>query len=416
MFLEENSPGVRLQQIITIGAKYMGVQDGVAIKASDNLNVEIHPRWSQVSVWDVTGDGTTFEKAVWIDPKIWEMDQPAFTCSPPCYAKLPPWKGATRTVNYPILTVSSGTWTSRITRAPLTITDVMFDVVTFTAGSSKAIQKRQPFGEFWPTPITTPNWPVVTYRGPNGARSTTAPKAKFPAPPASIGPGAPPPAQGSWPTKAVKAVLNTKREEPLVSECAFPDFGCQQNPWEYGGFQDPPKAPEDDDDDDYDENEEDGKVICPDPTSTTTTTDRPDPTEEPISLPEPSPMENRGRCYNYGTEADHARINDAVYKFCGDAADDGDVLRDGWNRKSRYDYSLEQLWTKPPLSVEIWLGVRDSCQFQFSYGECVNYGQRPIDACDCDSKDGKHGGEVQNDCIRMYVMPMPISAASSGRE
>jgi hypothetical protein len=48
MLLDENFSGVRIQQIITIGAKYMAVQDGVGIKAADNLNVEIHPKWSQV--------------------------------------------------------------------------------------------------------------------------------------------------------------------------------------------------------------------------------------------------------------------------------------------------------------------------------------------------------------------------------
>lgn len=68
MLLDENFSGVRIQQIITIGAKYMGVQDGVGVKAIDNLNVETHPRWSQVSVWDINGNGTSYDKAVRVDP------------------------------------------------------------------------------------------------------------------------------------------------------------------------------------------------------------------------------------------------------------------------------------------------------------------------------------------------------------
>jgi hypothetical protein len=205
------------------------------------------------SVWDVTGNGTAFDKAVWVDPKIWDMDQPQFTCSAPCIAKIPPWKGATRTVNYPVLTVSEGTWTSKVTIAPLTITEVHFEMVTLAPNRGNGRnQKRQAFGEFWPKPITTPSWPRVTYEGPDGDVTVTAPTVAFPTPPSSIGPNAPAPKQGNWPRVAIKAIEGIG-EMPIVGQCSWPDFGCPVDPWQYGGMDGPPM----DEPGDWDENEED---------------------------------------------------------------------------------------------------------------------------------------------------------------
>jgi hypothetical protein len=400
MLLEENSAGVRIQQIITIGAKYMGVQDGVGVKAIDNLNVETHPRWSQISVWDVDGNGTSFDRAVWIDPEIWEMDQPAFTCSPPCYAKIPPWTGATRTINYPIMTVSSGTWTSRITRSPLTITNVLFEVATLTEGDSNRARKRQPYGEFWPTPITTPNWPVVTYKGPDGSTSTTAPTVKFPAAPKSIGPGAADPEEGSWPTSPVKAVVG-RQEYPLVEECFFPDFDCPKGPWEYGGFEDPPKLP----DEEYDENETENPTLCPEETSTSTKSDKPTSTREPIKIPVPSPMENEADCYGWGGRAaDNERLRNALHSFCSSIADDGDILKANYDSGTK-SYPFPINGAEIGLKVLVWLHIKDKCQWEYTYDECIRYGKVPIDSCDCHGENNKYGGYVRNNCLEMRVDP-----------
>ncbi|KAK6081240.1 hypothetical protein SCUP234_04893 [Seiridium cupressi] len=110
--------------LVTIGAKYMAIMDGKGIPAIDNFNVDMHPDWSQISILDVSSNGTTqFDEILWIDPAIWDMDQPQFTCSPSYNVRIPPWTDATSTVNYPLITVSHGTWTRIITQAPLTITE-----------------------------------------------------------------------------------------------------------------------------------------------------------------------------------------------------------------------------------------------------------------------------------------------------
>ena len=400
MLLDENYSGVRIQQIITIGAEYMAVQDGEGIKAVDNLNVEIHPKWSQVSVWDVAGNGTSFDKAIWIDPEIWDMDQPEFTCSAPCVAKIPPWKGATRTVDYPMLTVSDGSWTSTITRAPLTITEVLFEVVTLAQGGGNGrVRKRQDFGEFWPTPATTPYWPKVTYKGPDGSKTTTAPTVKFPDPPSSIGPDAPAPTKGNWPSKAIKAVEG-RQEIPLVGQCYFNDFACLPNPWEYGKMEDPP----DSNPDDYDEDADEAMVACPTSTKTKTTTTQPTKTmEEPIQIPEPSPRENRKDCYDSGRGADNKRIGNAIKSFCNSLADNGDILRGGFMRKGDYPFPISG--AEIPLKVTISLEIKRNCQWEYTDSECQRYGRVPIDSCDCNGENGKHGGYVRNNCLVMRVDP-----------
>jgi hypothetical protein len=57
ILLENNRANVRLQHLITIGAKYSLVENGKGLLAIDNLNVDTHPRWSQISVYDVEDKG-----------------------------------------------------------------------------------------------------------------------------------------------------------------------------------------------------------------------------------------------------------------------------------------------------------------------------------------------------------------------
>ncbi len=72
-----------------VGVSPQFSQRGKPIAALDYLNVEAHPCWSQMSVLDVASDGQLAELP-WIDPKIWNMDQPAFTCVHPCVVAIPP--------------------------------------------------------------------------------------------------------------------------------------------------------------------------------------------------------------------------------------------------------------------------------------------------------------------------------------
>jgi hypothetical protein len=72
----------------------MAVMDGKGILAKDNLNVNSHPFWSQISVLDVSSNGSMYGEYIWVDPKIWDMDQLVHLFAPlqcqdspmdPCY-------------------------------------------------------------------------------------------------------------------------------------------------------------------------------------------------------------------------------------------------------------------------------------------------------------------------------------------
>jgi hypothetical protein len=164
LLLSSNKASVRIQNLITIGAKYMAVMDGKGIAAVDNLNVNSHPFWPQITILDVSSTGTQFNDLIWIDSAVWDMDTPTFTCIPPCNVKIPPWTVATSTVNYPLITVTSGTWSSTITQAPLTISQWVFEIVTLTQDTNQKV-KRQGFEPFLPVLATTPFWPSVIYTG-----------------------------------------------------------------------------------------------------------------------------------------------------------------------------------------------------------------------------------------------------------
>ncbi|KAK0623773.1 pectate lyase superfamily protein-domain-containing protein, partial [Immersiella caudata] len=57
VYLDGNYDGVRIQHLVTIGAKYMVVQDGKGVLAIDNLVTTAHPRWSHVSIFDASSLG-----------------------------------------------------------------------------------------------------------------------------------------------------------------------------------------------------------------------------------------------------------------------------------------------------------------------------------------------------------------------
>ncbi len=72
-----------------------------------------------------------------------------------------------------------------ITRSPLIITQLYFDVVTLTADGSSGKNKErtsQGFSDFWPVPATTPGWPPVTYTNQDGNVVEATPTVPFPRP------------------------------------------------------------------------------------------------------------------------------------------------------------------------------------------------------------------------------------------
>ncbi|KAI1371648.1 glycoside hydrolase family 55 protein [Hypoxylon crocopeplum] len=405
VLLDSNFANVRFQNLITIGAKYMAVMDGKGISAIDNLNVDEHPKWSQVSILDVTSNGTQFNNLIWINPAIWDMDQPQFTCLPPCNVKIPPWTGATSTVNYPLLTVSDGTWTSTITKAPLTISEWVFKVVTLTQGAvaNNDKAKRQGFDAFWPVPATTSSWPAVIYNGPDGAPTTLAPTAAFPTPPPSIGPDAPPPPRGSWPKRAIQPYFGLD-DQPLVGECGFWDPFCIQQPWIYGDNGTGYGAP----DDSYNEDWEELEMVCPTPTSssstrTSTTTKVDTPTAEPSPYEHGDPTQNKLNCYNSGENTEHIRMDNAANSFCNSVGDPEVVWPELFAHSM--DLAFPDNGGLGFVTIKVRLEVKRDCEWAYDYAECRRYLNVPVDSCNCDGVDWKQGGVVENNCLKWQIDP-----------
>ena len=406
LLLEKNFSNVRIQHLVTIGAKYMAVMDGKGILAKDNLNVDSHPFWSQISVLDVSSNGSMYDEYIWVDPRIWDMEQPAFTCSPPCNVKIPPWTRATSTLNFPLITVSDGEWTSTITKPPMTISEWVFEPVTLTGQAVN--QKRQGFEAFWPKPATTPHWPSVIYAGPDGESTTVGPKISFPTPPQSIGPNAQPPPTGSWPKRQIQPIIG-QIEEPLVKECGFMDWVCFTEPWIFGDN----NTISDGDDGDFDENWEDNWVVCPIPsssssssTSSTTSTktatseDPPEPTASPR---EGDAMQNEVDCYGgLDQKTEHTRIDSAIHDCCIAIGSSGDVFEENYFKSLTYTFYHS---TRTGVQILISLSVDPGCQFKYDYDLCHKYLEVPVNSCQCGGVNRKQGEFLNKDCYERRIDP-----------
>ncbi|KAI8211142.1 hypothetical protein K4K52_011113 [Colletotrichum sp. SAR 10_76] len=410
MKLENNFASVRIENLITIGAKYMAVMDGEGILATDNMNGEEHPFWSQVTLLDVGSNGTTnFNELIWIDPKIWDMDEPSFTCLPPCLIQLPPYTAATSTVNYPLMTVSDGTWTSTVTMAPLTISEWVLEVVTITAdsGARKGKRAAQGFAEFTPVAASTPQWPSISYQGNDGEATTTAPSVAFPTPPAGVVARGVTPYQGTldWPT---------------VDQCFFFSQQCLPDPWMYCDLNDAEcTAAGDDGSDpgDDDENLADLAVTCPaggaggDATivSSSTSTSSTSTTTSASAIPSPmetgDPSQNVASCYNSGETTENSRMQNGAASFCRGIASDN--FGPGYFHSGSYDFPYNGgIGT---VQIVISFEIFDDCDWNYSLDECERYLKVPTDSCNCSGVNGKQGGIVTNNCYKWRIDPNRVN-------
>jgi hypothetical protein len=305
------------------------------------------------------------------------MDQPQFTCSPPCEAQIPPWTGATSTVNYPLLTVSSGSWTSTVTREPLVVTEWVLEVETILPHADQTIK---------PTPATTPFWPAVVYNSADGRPTTTSAQGTFPTPPLSIGQS----------VKEVKVVFGSP-ESQLVQECGFLDFDdplCIGQPWFFGNKTSPGGAPNPGDI----ENSWDSRTWCP-RVSSTSADSPPRPTPSPLA--QGDARTNSVKCYNSGETTEGERMHNAARSFCGIISKD--ELQPKYFRSMHFPFPYNGgIGT---VDITISLEIKPRCSFTFSETLCEKYLSVPTDSCNCGGVNGKQGGIVENNCYIWRIDP-----------
>ncbi|KAL0932541.1 LysM domain-containing protein [Colletotrichum truncatum] len=440
VLLEDNHASVRWEHLVTIGAKYMVVMDGKGIAAKDNLNVNAHPFWSQVSLLDVTSDGKQYNDILWLDPSIWDMAQPEFSCQPPCRVKIPPYTGATTTVNYPLMTVSKDAWTSTITVRPLTLSKIGFEVMTLVEGGPNVKRdglNRRAFEEFWPIPATTAAWPVVVYNGPDGRASTASPTAAYPTPPPSIGPDAPPPQKGAWPARPLRPHVALQPRAALAVD-PNAEISERLKDWIFAGLSEQTT------------NNDSGQVpigegwgwdvpqisyngtmlvpggfpfgqiigilgvMCEQPQQTTTTTTRAQttepskPTEKPLKRPDAN--KNEINCYGSGRKMSNKRLRNGINSFCRNIGSAVGVEARGLEGRATGELKAgyKKEYIKPfsgQEEIRFSFEVLDGCTWTFDFDECTRYFKTPVDSCNCGGENGKQGGRGENDCLKWTTDP-----------
>lgn len=406
LLLENNSAGVRIQNLITIGAKYSIVQDGVGILATDNLNVDSHPSWSQITIFE-----TVSNAVLWIDPKIWDVNDPTIYCQPPCIIKLPPWQGATSTLDYPLVTASGDGWTTTVTRAPVTVSNWLLEPIT-VGGAGAAVAARQTdaaiaardgevLATIWPTFAPTPVWPYVVFKGGDGQATTTRPtEPTHPPPPPPAGPATPPkPPVGTWPSSLI---VKRGEQAPIVEPCNFDDPSCSPDYYDWDWMKPGSFTGFDGDEDPEEQNPEDEDVFCPPEEETSA--------QPPVSLPTtpvsppvavPSPAENEVHCYNSGAKADHDQIDGAVNSFCGQLEKIGHFDEDYFREWS----AALNVRNNQVLKIVMSLSVKSGCEWDFVSADCRRYLNVPADSCQCGGVNSKQGGYVTNNCLEWRLDP-----------
>ena len=434
MLLEGNHASVRLQHLITIGVQNMAVMEGQGILAADNLNVDAHPFWSQISILDVASDGDQFNDVIWVDPDIWNQDEPTFSCVPPCRVRIPAYTGATSVINFPLMTVSKDAWTSTITVPPLTLSSLGFDLVTLAdnAAGGGLNRRSTEFGEIWPVPATTSNWPVVVYTGPDGKASTASPTTAFPTPAPSIGPNAPAPANGAWPTRpliALRAAVDPDQQlEDMAKDALCRHWTTNPENWDMArlnecpGFYNSPLPPGEipiGGGWGWDVPEIVGvggmlsggeNIFCELPstttTATTTRTSSPSPTASRAD-----PGQNEVHCFNRGEPMSNERLQNGRRSACNQiqaqaqAGSGSRKRQSGGELKGGYKYENTFHQNGGKEEILITFEVFPGCAWTFSMDECLKYLATPVDSCNCNRLDDKQGGWGKNNCVGWMVDP-----------
>ncbi|KAI9148439.1 hypothetical protein HJFPF1_12271 [Paramyrothecium foliicola] len=111
---------------------------------------------------------------------------------------------------------------------------------------------------------------------------------------------------------------------------------------------------------------------------------------DPNFLDKPDPSRNQRNCYNTGKSVSRAAALVSAESF----------RRDVKNYKS--------VWSNDKLEMKKTPAGGYHFKFIFQtadYNECMRYMEVNIDSCDCDGENGKHGGWMENNCIRALIDP-----------
>jgi len=353
------------------------------------------------------GDDQGDDRLIWIDPAIWDSESPEVQCFPPCTLVLPPWTKTTSTIDYPRITVSRETWTSTITRPPITV--VQWQVETIIVDNDRTQTGNRTLS---PHLSTTTTWPPISYPDNKNQWHTTTPTGPHPPPP-----GPPPPPKLPWPPRIT---FGLGPPWPKVPKCLFsalncPPPGITPRPGiDDGGSSTstptgstvpittpiPPGENAARYEDQEDKPDDDACLLLPTTTEPPTTTQAP----PPPPLNQPDVLKNVKKCFG-GTHqwSRRSRAIQAIERFCD--AISGKTLgpRRLFTKRESWDYVPFDTPEIVPIGIVTTIEVKAGCEWKVDTFECGQQLRIPIDKCNEDGEDHKQGGTLENNCLKWTI-------------
>ncbi|RPA74879.1 hypothetical protein BJ508DRAFT_339604, partial [Ascobolus immersus RN42] len=248
----------------------------------DGNNEEPGGGGSDSTTTDSPGSTPTPITNIWIDRKLWDKQNPEVFCEFPCGLILPPFTKTSVTIQYPPITLSSSSWSTTITRTPMTISRFWIDPVTVLVDGTDPPASRT-VRTITATPRSTTTWSAVTYTDKDGRPQTTRP---------SEPPWPPGPPPFNLPKIPPITIHNEAPARPTTSPYSTPCSGCEPGTDPFDQSDNVEEDPDEEDEEDEDEEDEESDPVCwitiipeDDPSGTPITTTATFVSGVPISTP-----------------------------------------------------------------------------------------------------------------------------------
>jgi hypothetical protein len=185
--LKNNGKNILFLNLIAIGAKNIASMENGQIDAAENESSGGHPKWTHLAALQISGDGTTDDEIVYIDPTVWVQTGLVVTCSAPCTMVIPPSSlPSASVITFPslITTLEVGwtgadgqftgvTQTTTLSIPVLTVT--MIDYWNVVVTGTLAPSNIYPTMSILPSPFTITNSLPPGAPGTGGTRVITPP-------------------------------------------------------------------------------------------------------------------------------------------------------------------------------------------------------------------------------------------------
>lgn len=114
-------------------------------------------------------------------------------------------------------------------------------------------------------------------------------------------------------------------------------------------------------------------------------------------------------CYNTGQTTTHDWMVEVIGRFCAGLVDGGPI-ENGDKTGDVHFYAREDdpfwsVWVGINGAVDVIISaeVKRGCKWTPTENDCEIELRKPVNDCDTNTADGKHGGTVENDCLYLRI-------------